>query len=65
MKLVNHNNDTLEFGPPPAGGEHTAMVTVADDEVSASYMIRPDEALALGELLVSWAEDRMEKAGLF
>lgn len=63
MMLVDHNGDTIEFD---AGeGEHSAIVTVREDKESATMVLRPDSAIALGAVLLAWGRGRQSAAGLF
>ena len=65
MKLIDDHNDSVEFTATPFGGEHATLLTVKEDGTDASFVLSPSAALALGNTLVAWAQDRMEKEGLF
>jgi hypothetical protein len=71
MKILNHHGDTVTFDclPNPDGGTFSALLTITeveDGSAEASFVIRPDEAVALAAVLLEWADIETTKAkGLF
>ena len=66
MKLLDYDGNVLEWAADEAG-EHSTVIYVgpSDDKQSRLFVLRPDDALALGSALVAWAKHRMAKGGLF
>lgn len=64
MRLIDHHDGTLTFEAADRG-EHSALLTIREDGVDATYAIRPEEAVALAAALREWALDRIAKAGIF
>ena len=66
MKILDHYGTTIEF--TAAEGPHASYLSItenAEEKVTATAVVRPDDAMALGHTLVEWARERMEKDGLF
>lgn len=55
------NSITVE----PGDGEHSVTVMVREHGTPAAMLLRPDDAVALGSLLLTWARERSRAEGLF
>ena len=54
----------MHITPPDQGEGHSLLVSIMDDDGSATFILRPDEAMALGAFLTFWGKDRIRKEGL-
>ena len=64
MKLLDYEGKILEWAADEAG-EHSTVIYVGPSNDKLLFILRPDDALALGSALVAWAKHRMAKGGLF